>query len=370
LPLLVFAAACSSSSGPSRTAPSAPVRELSSSGDLTCAVTADSTAWCWGHAFGPRPARWAPNYKFRYVSVAATPAGNYLCGVTGGHQVVCQGTVVVDSSGAWDLGSMPTLLAADTAVDTVTTGASHLCGVNAGHHAWCWGEYGAGDRGDSIVPAGRDSFATPSLVAGGHLWSGIAAGNSHSCAMATDRTVFCWGAGAEVGIPDSASYDTAAAHCGTSLHGGAPCSYVPLHLTTVPEASGVVSAASTTCALTTVNTVWCWGYVGPTAGHVSQVPVAMPLSVSAIAVALGSAGGYCVISTAGDAYCGNLGTAPSLVPGGLRFLNISTGSDHACAIGVGGYLYCWGSNGEGQLGVGDSTSRGTPIQVVIPDSTS
>lgn len=368
--LLLVLAACSDSSGPSKVQPSRAVRQVSSAGNVSCAVGADSTAWCWGQGVGPRPVQWAPSYKLRYVSVGVTPSGAYICGVTGDRHALCQGALVVDSTGTFDLGATPTLIAADTAVDTITTGASHLCGVNAAHQAWCWGEYGAGVRGDSLAPASRNSYGTPTLVAGGHAWAGVAAGTSHTCGMATNRQVFCWGTGAEVGIPDSSAYDTSAANCGKSLSGGAPCAYLPLQLPTVPAASGVVSAGNTTCALTTVNTVWCWGYVGPTAGNVSQVPAQMPLSTTAAAVALGSGGGYCVLSTAGDAYCNDLGNTPVLVQGGLRFLNLSAGSDHACAIGVGGFVYCWGSNGSGQLGQGDSTARGLPTQVVIPDSTS
>lgn len=368
--LITTLAACSSSSNPSKVQPTRAVREVSSAGDVSCAVGADSTAWCWGKGIGPKPVQWAPAYKLRYISVGVTPSGNYICGVTGDHLPLCQGSLVVDSVGAFDLGAAPTLVAADTAIDTITTGASHFCGVNAGHHAWCWGEYGAGDRGDSIAPGSRNSYGTPTLVAGGHAWAGVAAGTSHSCGMATNRQVFCWGTGVEVGIPDSSAYDTSAANCGKSLNGGAPCTYLPLQLSTVPEAAGVLSAGKTTCVLTTANTVWCWGYVGPTTGHVSQVPAQMPIPIGVSAVTVGSNGGYCVLSTAGDAYCGNLGTTPSLISGGLRFLDISTGADHACAIGVGGFLYCWGSNGSGQLGQGDSTARSLPTQVVIPDSTS
>lgn len=364
--MLLIVAGCSDASGPSKVASSAPVRQVSSAGDVSCAVTADSAGWCWGAAIGPRPVRWAAAYKLRYVSVGATPSGAVICAVTGDRHPLCQGTLAVDSTGTFDLGATPTLVAADTMVDTIAVGASHFCGVNAAHTAWCWGDYGAGVRGDSVAPGTRNAWGTPTPVAGGATWAGVAAGVSHSCGMATDRKVFCWGTGREVGVPDSSSYDTSTAACGRSVHGGAPCTYIPRPLTTVPAVSGIVSAGTTTCALTTAGTVWCWGYVGPTAGKVSQVPVAMPLSTTAIAVSVGTAGGYCIIATAGDAYCNDLGSAPALVPGGLRYTGISTGSDHACAIGVGGYLYCWGSNGSGQLGVGDSTSRGTPTQVVIP----
>jgi alpha-tubulin suppressor-like RCC1 family protein len=45
---------------------------------------------------------------------------------------------------------------------------------------------------------------------------------------------------------------------------------------------------------------------------------------------------------------------------------VSAGQDHACALARDGSLYCWGSNGSGQLGTGDATSRNTPTLVIAP----
>lgn len=42
---------------------------------------------------------------------------------------------------------------------------------------------------------------------------------------------------------------------------------------------------------------------------------------------------------------------------------LAAGSAHFCAIGAGGGLICWGWNSSGQLGVGDANSRDLPVQV-------
>jgi alpha-tubulin suppressor-like RCC1 family protein len=45
------------------------------------------------------------------------------------------------------------------------------------------------------------------------------------------------------------------------------------------------------------------------------------------------------------------------------WVQMSTGSNHTCAVRADGTLWCWGKNSSGQLGLGDDTSRPSPAQV-------
>ena len=89
----------------------------------------------------------------------------------------------------------------------------------------------------------------------------------------------------------------------------------------------------------------------------------------------------CVITPTGDAYCagdnafGQLGdgtvsssaTAVRVAASaGVAFAQISTGSNHSCAVTTSGAVYCWGSNNVGQLGDGSTTSRRSPALVSLP----
>jgi alpha-tubulin suppressor-like RCC1 family protein len=89
------------------------------------------------------------------------------------------------------------------------------------------------------------------------------------------------------------------------------------------------------CALLDNGTVKCWGAGG--------------------LLGLGDA------VTRGDEP-GEMGDALPALDLGLRpprrVIEIAVGSTHACALLDDASLKCWGSNGHGQLGLGDTTARG------------
>ncbi len=47
----------------------------------------------------------------------------------------------------------------------------------------------------------------------------------------------------------------------------------------------------------------------------------------------------------------------------LAFNQVSTGLDHTCGVTTADAAYCWGNNGDGQLGDGTTLSRTTPVAV-------
>jgi alpha-tubulin suppressor-like RCC1 family protein len=75
----------------------------------------------------------------------------------------------------------------------------------------------------------------------------------------------------------------------------------------------------------------------------------------------------------GGNFAGSLGTAdapntfrpsPTPVLGGLQFAEVSAGYLHTCGLTVAGAAYCWGLNAIGELGTGDQDRRNVPAAVV------
>ena len=58
-----------------------------------------------------------------------------------------------------------------------------------------------------------------------------------------------------------------------------------------------------------------------------------------------------------------MGIPSSIVFGGHKWLNVSVGRRHACAITVDNDMYCWGGGDEGALGNGSTSNQSVPVAV-------
>ena len=186
--------------------------------------------------------------------------------------------------------------------------------VVTGGTVWAWGNNQSGQLGDGTVI--NHAIAQP--VTGITSVTAVSAGGAHSLALKNDGTVWAWGSNSNGQLGD-----------GT----------LNFHLTPnqVPGLTNVIAIAAGqnhSLALESDGTVWAWGNNG--SGQV------------------------------GDGTSGNKRLSPVQVTT-TGFTNnitaIAAGANHNLAIVVGGALWAWGQNINGQVGDGTTANKLVPTHI-------
>lgn len=379
----------------------------------TCALSTEGAAYCWGGnnraqlGGGPevpladhfRPIAVAGNHVFS----AVTAGGTHTCALDGAGRAYCWGSHQDGQLGTGSAtgpntcrgapcGALPAAVSGELEFQAISAGYDHTCALTSSGAVQCWGANQVGQLGNGR--AGPDeSSAEPVRVESSLLFTAVNAGARHSCALAEDEIVYCWGESLRAQVGSFAD-DTCHWADGTSV----PCSTTP-----VPAADGMAFQAISsgqwhTCAGMTDRGTYCWG-----AGHSGQLgiepdSVAPRCSVGNQSVRcspdpvlvsgdlafrfLGAGGSHnCGLVDDGEAFCwganllGQLGDGsfralsalPRPVTGGHRFTQLSVGGGHSCAIsGDEAAAFCWGRNDSGQLGTALGSAAYGPVRVEPP----
>ncbi|MDX6276637.1 MAG: hypothetical protein QOJ72_765 [Nocardioidaceae bacterium] len=204
----------------------------------------------------------------------------------------------------------------------------------------------------SVVTAG-------SAQAGSPKWLSISTSDSHTCGIRTDHSLYCWGRNTEGELGLGA---TGARHKPTRV--GTSTSWV-----------SVAAGGAQTCALHNSGSIYCWGE--NSAGEIGQgntstgynTPTKVGSSTSWKSVTVGFLH-VCALHSSGSIYCwggngdGQVGNgtpndvhAPAKVGSSTHWLSVTaTDSFHTCARHSSGSIYCWGNNDSGELGIGNNTA--------------
>jgi alpha-tubulin suppressor-like RCC1 family protein len=335
--------------------------QVSAGNVMTCGVTTDQRAYCWGIFTGDgtniqrlTPVAVAPTLRFRYISSGLFSS----CGVTTDFVAYCWGG---NDFGALGDGTTehrwaPVRVAGGHRFRQVETAGYHTCGLSyPDNRAYCWGENFDGQLGDGT----RTNRLTPVAVARGLTFRQVTAGFRHTCGVTTADFLFCWGLNKYGQIGDSLTL------------------YRRLKPSLVSPARRfhqVDAGANHTCAVTTGKKAFCWGdgregQIGNGKQYLSYWPRAVAGGLAFTRVTAGGAHS-CGESISKLAYCwgsnasyavGSPGfriLTPAPVDGGYAFAQVSAGGSHTCAKTGAGVAYCWGDNSYGQLGNG--TIEGGP----------
>jgi alpha-tubulin suppressor-like RCC1 family protein len=273
----------------------------------------------------------------------------------------------------------------------VSNGGWHTCGIAADNHkAYCWGNNADGELGNGSSGNGNShgaDSATPVAVvadADGVLNSltfrQVAAGDYHSCGIASNGKAYCWGYNyyGELGNNSTVSRSAIPVAVAADANG-------ELNSLTFQQIS---VGSEHTCAIASNGQAYCWGSgsngrLGNNSTGLSRIPVAVSGGLVFQQIAAGGAH-TCAIAINGRAFCwgsngsgqlGNPSVSSSYIPiavvadaGGalnnLTLQQIVTGNNnHTCAIASNGQAYCWGYNGYGELGNNSVTNSSIPVAV-------
>jgi cysteine-rich repeat protein len=210
-------------------------------------------------------------------------------------------------------------------------GEHHTCATVTNQGLKCWGkntegQLGLGDTEDRGDEPGEMGSALPYTYVGGAANGGATAFNNVTC-MAFPAGWSCWGAGAD-GI-----FGT-----GSTQNVGDDPSEVPItNQVTFPVGSTMqMRGGSHACGADSNQDVRCWGRND--GGQLGAGNVAT----------WGDNAGETVATAAVVDFNPTAGIGPIVV-----------GRAHTCVLG--GNMYCWGENGAGQLGLGNSQDIGDQL---------
>jgi alpha-tubulin suppressor-like RCC1 family protein len=296
----------------------------------------------------------------------------------------------------------------------LSAGYRHTCRVKDAILE-CWGENRAGQLG----LGDPDERPSPTQVGDGSSWLEVSAAEEHTCAIASPGRLYCWGnnRSGQLGIGNNASRNVptrvgssfddfehvftggdstcalrngGALYCwgasGTLIAGTGDVSTPqiadePIEVLPDVNVREVSLGASHTCAVRGDGLLSCWGQNGDGQlgiGMVSEM-AKQPVEVPGTGWQHVAAGQHhtCGIRD-GGLYCwgraesyelGLMNNRRMLTPTPTRVENdrqwsaVAVGSMHSCAITVSKRLFCWGRNGEGQIGMTPSAAVQFPTMV-------
>ncbi|MBI2235192.1 MAG: hypothetical protein HYU57_09490, partial [Micavibrio aeruginosavorus] len=267
-----------------------------------------------------------------------------------GNEWVAMGPVGGAAKGAWK---------------QVSAGLWNTCAVKTNGALYCWGSDSDGQLGNGATTGNQTSPVQESTAATD--WASVSVGATHTCAVKTNGTLYCWG-------------DDTYGELGNGATTGDQASPVQ-ESTAATDWASVSAGVDHTCAVKTNGTLYCWGenfddQLGTGGSDAVSPTQEFTAATDWVSVSAGTTH-TCAVKTNGTLYCWGNDATGQLANGAggdqafatqestaaTNWASVSAGVDHTCAVKTNGTLYCWGADGNGQLGNGATTgNQVNPVQ--------
>ncbi len=283
-------------------------KKLSVGNGFSCALKLDDTYWCWGdNAFGKltqEPADLTRPFDDEQRQAIAINIAN-------------------NTATKWS---------------SVSSGNDSQCGITLNNNfLYCWGENNYEQLGSkSIAKLGSAELYSATLLQVNPIgvtnstWVSVSMGRRHACAIDFNQSLWCWGSTNNGAIGDPTVYDPLITKS------------ISLRQISTPadSQSGIITVwklisvhDNMSCALKLDNSLWCWGS-----------------------------------NNNGEIGAGNKTLSPVPIQEATQSTNwkiVSASDNHTCALKLDNSLWCWGDNGDGELGNGNAFVT-VPVRALFP----
>lgn len=213
--------------------------------------------------------------------------------------------------------------------------------------------------------AGRNPAIPRLTVTPTNAFVSIDGGTSHACGLTSGGQTWCWGRNSFGQLGDSTATNSSVA--------------IATHQSGVTFTQ-ITAGDTHTCGITSAGQAWCWGQDSDgrlgdsTTATIPLIPVAVHQNTIVFTSLSAGFGHTCGLNSSGQAYCwgangngqlGNNSQSFRLVPvavqqGGSVYTQITAGYWQTCALDNAGQAYCWGYGGDGALGYGFTVGDSVP----------